>query len=193
MPTFYNPLEVMRLRNDAGIRFSIVGATFGPDVRRNADGTPKKHQGWDLYAPQGTPAYAVADGIVVWTRNHGDYGMQLLLQFNREGSLTSSPDSTLYAFYAHLSKIKVSVMDQVRGGRQIALTGTTGNADPRYPHLHFEIRTTASTGVTGLNGRLDPSTILGGQILSCTSELIGGIDTVRMVCSATDQATPVSP
>jgi murein DD-endopeptidase MepM/ murein hydrolase activator NlpD len=87
MPTFYNPLEVMRLRNDAGVRFSTIGATFGPDVRRNAVGSPK---GWDLYAPVGTPAYAVADGIVVWTRDQGDYGKQLLLQFNRDGSSTSS-------------------------------------------------------------------------------------------------------
>ena len=39
MPTFYSPLEVMRLRNDAGLRFSTIGATFGPDVRRNAGGT----------------------------------------------------------------------------------------------------------------------------------------------------------
>jgi murein DD-endopeptidase MepM/ murein hydrolase activator NlpD len=182
----------MRLRNDAGIRFSTIGATFGPDVRRNADGTPKKHQGWDLYAPEGTPAYAVADGVILWTRNHGDYGTQLLLQFSRDGASASS-DTAVYAFYAHLSDITVKEMAQVLGGQQIALTGTTGNADSRYPHLHFEIRTTARTDVTGLTDRLDPSTILGGQLLSCGSENIGGIDTVQMVCRTTDQATPVSP
>src|ERR1700744_4427607 len=150
MPTFYNPLEVMRLRNDAGVRFSTIGATFGPDVRRNADGTPKKHQGWDLYAPVGTPAYAVADGIVVWTRDQGDYGKQLLLQFNKDGSLTSSTEGTLYAFYAHLSDISSEAMSQVKGGQRIAFTGVTGNADQKYPHLHFEIRTTPRTDITGL-------------------------------------------
>jgi murein DD-endopeptidase MepM/ murein hydrolase activator NlpD len=192
MPTFYNPLEVMRLRNDAGVRFRVVGATFGPDVRRHADGKPKKHQGWDLYAPVGTPAYAVGDGIIVWARDQGDYGKQLLLQLSRDGSSTSS-DGTLYAFYAHLSDISMAAMSQVRGGQQIALTGVTGNADPKYPHLHFEIRTTARTNITGLTGRLDPSTILGGQLLSCSSEEMGGVDTVQMVCKAIGQATSVSP
>lgn len=192
MPTFY-PREVMRLRNDAGLRFS-TGATFGPDVRRNADGTtPTRLQGWDLYAPAGTPAYAVADGIVVWTRDQGDYGKQLLLQLNRDGSSTGSSDGMLYAFYPHLSDMSMAAMNQVRGGQQIALTSVTGNADQKYPHLHFEIRITARTDITGLAGRLDPRTILGGQLLSCSSEEIGGVDTVQMVCRATGDATPVFP
>ena len=72
MPTIYNPLEVMQLRNDAGLRFNSIGATFGPDVRRKSGGRPKPHQGWDLYAKIGTPVFAVAGGIVVWTRTQGD-------------------------------------------------------------------------------------------------------------------------
>jgi hypothetical protein len=58
------------------------------------------------------------------------------------------------------------------GGRRIGPTGTTGNADSRYPHLHFGIRSTARTGVTG---RLDQSAIHGRQLLSCASENVGGI------------------
>jgi len=194
MATLYNPLEVMRLRNDAGVKFNSIGATFGPDVRTYNDGRPKKHQGWDLYAQVGTPVFAISDGVVAWTRDEGDYGKQLLLKLNRDGSVKrKSVDGAVYAFYAHLSKILVKD-PYVKGGQNIAETGTTGKGknapDPRYPHLHFEIRTTDRIGDP--EGRLDPSVILGAQLLSCTSAEIGGVDTVQMVCRITGQPTPVS-
>jgi murein DD-endopeptidase MepM/ murein hydrolase activator NlpD len=83
------------------VRNAVLGATYGPGVRRKADGTKKAHQGWDLYAREGTPAHAVADGVVAWTDNSSDYRLQLLLRFNRDGSTTSGA-GTLFAFYAHL-------------------------------------------------------------------------------------------
>jgi murein DD-endopeptidase MepM/ murein hydrolase activator NlpD len=188
----FNPLEVMRLRNDPGLRNNVIAATFGKDVRRYADGSPKKHQGWDLYAAVGTSCFAIAEGLVLWVRNSGDYGNQLLLQFNRDGSpLNSSSAATLYAFYAHLSEVMVDEMQSIKAGQKIALTGTSGNADPKYPHLHFEIRTSSSKALSGLHGRLDPSTVLGGQLLSCRTEQIGGFDLVHMVCRMTDQPTPL--
>ena len=54
------------------------------------------HQGWDLAAPVGTPAFAVADGFVVWTLDQGDYGKQLLLQF---GTDVQSSSQSCFAFY----------------------------------------------------------------------------------------------
>ncbi len=183
------PLEVMRLRNDAGLRHNVLGATYGKDVRREADGTAKPHQGWDLYAKQGTPIYAVADGIVAWTANGGDYGRQILLQFNRDASMTSG-EGTVFAFHAHLKEVLVSKGDVVKGGQKIGLTGISGNADAKYPHLHFELRTTDNRQ-GGLKGRLDPSSVYGGALISCRSEQIGGIDTVKSVSIEQGKATPV--
>jgi murein DD-endopeptidase MepM/ murein hydrolase activator NlpD len=193
MANLFNPLELMRLRTE-GLS-TVVAATMFPKtahLRWNPQAQDwRGHQGWDLYATTGTSAFAVADGYVVWTRDQGDFGKQVLLQFNKDGSAQSSSDS-IYAFYAHLSKILVEPFTFVTGGQKIALTGTSGNASPAYPHLHFEIRTTSGDLPQGLTGRLDPSTVLGGQLLSCTTETIGGVDLVSMVCRATDQATPVS-
>jgi murein DD-endopeptidase MepM/ murein hydrolase activator NlpD len=80
--------------------------------------------------------------------------------------------------------------DLVKGGSKIGATGVSGNADKKYPHLHFDIRDTAARQ-GGLRGRFDPSTVLGGALLSCGSEEIGGIDTVRMACIEKGASTPL--
>lgn len=69
------PLSSMRLRRQ------LPNHSFGM-VRRNIDGTPKPHQGWDLAAPIGTPVFAVAEGeIIATTDDTGDYGKSLTIAF----------------------------------------------------------------------------------------------------------------
>ena len=188
MPNLYYPLEVMQFRNDAGIR-SEVSATFGRVRNRGT----RSHQGWDLFAPSGTPCFSVADGYVAWIRNAGSYGLQLGIEFNRDGS-TGSSDSTdlVLAFYAHLSRVSIAAGTFVRGGQQVAETGTTGNASARFPHLHFELRTLGARTVgRGLVNRIDPSEVFGYQFLSCNSTRIGGVDLVAGMSITTGVATPV--
>jgi murein DD-endopeptidase MepM/ murein hydrolase activator NlpD len=153
------------------------------------------HQGWDLVAEVGTPAFAIADGYIAWTRDIGDLGKQLLLQFDNglQSTKYQCSNTTLFAFYAHLSEFLVDRLSFVKGGQAIAKTGITGNAIAKYPHLHFEIRTTSADLGRGLRGRLDPSAVLGGQLLSCTSEQIGGVDSVRMLSRVIGNASLVSP
>lgn len=184
----------MRLRSDHGVQYKVAHAGFGPV--RNAG--KRWHQGWDLYAPVGTPAFAISDGMVVWTRDTGneDFGLQLLLQFNLDGSLGfHSSKSTRYAFYAHLSAILAKSGEYVKARSEIALTGISGNAHktPQYPHLHFEVRVRASKHLHKKgDGRIDPAEILGRHLLANNSAQIGGVDTVHMVCRAhTDQPVPV--
>jgi murein DD-endopeptidase MepM/ murein hydrolase activator NlpD len=50
------------------IRRNSVSNTFGM-VRNYANGTPKPHQGWDFSAAVGTPAFAIADGKVIFVHN----------------------------------------------------------------------------------------------------------------------------
>jgi murein DD-endopeptidase MepM/ murein hydrolase activator NlpD len=190
MGNLYNPLADMRIRNDAGLR-SVVGATFGPDVRQSANG-PKKHQGWDLYAPVGTPVYAIGNGYVVWTKEGGDYGKQILLSFNTSGQDSMSDTSKLYAFYAHLSEISVPE-GYVQAGVEIGKAGISGNADAKYPHLHFEVRTSPEKGIVGLDKRINPGDLLGYGMLSCISEEMDGINVVRMSCQAASGPTKISP
>lgn len=193
MAELYNPLAVMKIRNDAGLK-SVVGATYGKDVRwKNG---PRAHQGWDLYAALNTPVYALGGGVVIWTKNAGDYGNQVLVQFNKDGStMMSDPALTRYAFYAHLSEIGVKKGDFVSAGQELGKTGATGNASAKYPHLHFEIRSNPSERLgRGLDGRVDPAEVLGYHHLSCNVEEEKDPDkteTVGMMCRVPDGPTTV--
>ena len=86
------------------------------------------HNGMDFRAPEGTPVYAVADGIVkVSHNNKGGYGLYIVLNHGRWGSL-----------YGHLSQYNTFVGQKVKAGQLIGYTGSTG--DSEAPHLHFEVR-----------------------------------------------------
>ena len=146
------------------IRGGTVSNTFGM-VRRYADGRPKPHQGWDLFAAVGTMVYAIGDGKVAFVRDGGDYGLQLCHSFVCQ-------DRTLYAFYAHLQTVLVRAGETVTMRQEIGRTGISGNARnlPRHEHhLHFEIREHEHCG-QGLAGRLSPLAIYGHCPLSSITE-----------------------
>ena len=137
------------------IRRGLVNHTFGM-TRRNADGSDRPHQGWDLRAAPGTPCYSVSDGRVVHIRTVGDYGNTVVIEFTHNGAKR-------FAAYSHLSRIDVKIDQAVKGGQQIGLTGNTGNAASMRGedcHLHFELRTVPTPG-RGLVGRLSPLEIFG--------------------------------
>ncbi len=135
------------------IRRSTVNNTFGM-VRKNADGTPRPHQGWDFHALIGTPCYAISGGKVVSVSDSGDYGLTVVLKL--EGL-------DCYATYAHLQRTLVRVGDSLVRGALIGTTGDSGNArgmGAADQHLHFEIRTTMNVG-RGLTGRISPLEVFG--------------------------------
>jgi hypothetical protein len=139
------------------IRRGLVNHTFGL-VRKNRDGTPRPHQGWDLAAEVGTPCYAVADGEVtdVDPEGRGDYGRTLTLRVEVHGV-------ERWVFYAHLDTVTAAEGAKVRLGDPIGTTGNTGNAftlDDADDHLHFELRTEARPG-RGLVGRVSPAELFG--------------------------------
>ena len=86
------------------------------------------HAGIDLAGPVGTPIYAADGGTVVEAGWHGGYGY--LVRINHGNGFET--------YYAHLSKVYVSVGQKVAKGEQIAAMGSTGNSTGS--HLHFEIR-----------------------------------------------------
>ena len=92
------------------------------------------HTGIDFHAASGTAVHAVGSGTVVETGWGGAYGNQIVIKMH---------DGT-YTQYGHLSSIAVSVGQTVTPGRQIGLSGSTGNTTG--PHLHFEARTTPEYG-----------------------------------------------
>lgn len=88
----------------------------------------RQHQGADVFAPHGSPAYAVVDGVVDRWSGGGLGGIALWLR---------GDDGTRY-YYAHNSANVAPVGARVRAGEVIAYVGKTGNAETTPPHVHFE-------------------------------------------------------
>lgn len=135
------------------IRRNSLSNTFG-NVRKNRDGSPRVHQGWDFTAKVGTPCYAIADGRVVEKYVSKDYGNVLVISIGETGH---------FAAYAHLADFNVDMGDSVELGQCVAHSGESGNAKGMAvadQHLHFEIRTTSRPG-KGLSGRISPLGVFG--------------------------------
>lgn len=86
------------------------------------------HSGLDFPAPSGTTVSAAASGRVVYAQLHGGGWGRLVVIAHSSGVRT---------FYAHLSRIDVSVGRTVAPGATIGAVGATGNTTG--PHLHFEV------------------------------------------------------
>ncbi len=102
------------------------------------------HQGTDIFADIGTPAYATVNGVIEKTRpvESGLGGITIWLDGN---------DGNHY-YYAHLKGIKPGIAPgvRVRSGDVIGWVGKTGNARTTPPHLHFEIHP-GDRGSTAIN------------------------------------------
>ena len=100
--------------------------------------TQGKHDRYavDIGCPTGTPIKASASGKVIFSKVgwNGAFGNLVII---------SHPNGT-QTFYAHQSKIAVSVGDQVSRGEVIGYVGNTGRSTG--PHLHFEVRGARNPG-----------------------------------------------
>ncbi len=97
--------------------------------RRNLGlGTSSFHRGLDVAAPTGTPIVASRSGTVSFAGWSGSYGY--LVRVRHAGG-----DET---WYAHQSRILVSLGEWVEQGQAIGRVGSTGLSTG--PHIHFEIR-----------------------------------------------------
>lgn len=89
----------------------------------------RRHEGIDIPAPRGTPAVAVAAGVVKYSDNRmRGYGNMIIIEH----------PGKIYSVYAHNSKNLVRSGQKVKRGQMIAKIGRTGHATGS--HLHFEIR-----------------------------------------------------
>ena len=85
------------------------------------------HKGVDLAVSEGTPVYAADNGKVIVSEWSDSYGNYIIIDHQ----------NGLKTLYAHNSALLVNVGDTVTKGRQIALSGNTGNSTG--PHVHFEV------------------------------------------------------
>lgn len=90
------------------------------------------HEAIDIHAPRGTPVIAAGAGCVVKLFRSVPGGITLY-QYDPEGNFAY--------YYAHLDRYADDVGEgaQLKRGDVIGYVGTTGNASPSAPHLHFAI------------------------------------------------------
>ncbi len=110
-----------------GYRAQDLQNTF-EDSRSNG----RVHEAIDIIAPRNTPVVAVEEGKIA-----------KLFQSNL-GGLTIyqyDPSESYAYYYAHLERYADGLKegDMVHRGQVIGYVGTTGNAGPDNPHLHFAI------------------------------------------------------
>jgi murein DD-endopeptidase MepM/ murein hydrolase activator NlpD len=92
----------------------------------------RPHEAADLLAPRHTPVHAVENGTVA------------KLFLSKAGGLTIyqfDPSGQVCYYYAHLERYADGLREglPVSAGQVIGYVGTSGNAPPNAPHLHFAV------------------------------------------------------
>jgi peptidoglycan LD-endopeptidase LytH len=92
----------------------------------------RPHEAVDILAPRNTPIHAVEDGVIAKLFNSKAGGLTVY-QFD--------PTGRLCYYYAHLERYAEGLQEgeRVMRGQLIGYVGTSGNAPPNTPHLHFAV------------------------------------------------------
>ena len=113
----------------AGIEVDDLVDTY----QQSRSGGARVHNAIDIMAPEGTPVVAASEGTVE------------KLYFSRGGGgitvYVRSPDGQWIYYYAHLQEYAPGLSEgqRVEKGQRLGSVGSTGNASPGGPHLHFAV------------------------------------------------------
>jgi murein DD-endopeptidase MepM/ murein hydrolase activator NlpD len=118
----------------AGLSIPVQGTSPSQlaDTFADARSEGRSHDAIDIMAAAGTPVLAVANGHVEKLFD-SERGGLTIYQFEPSGR---------YAYYyAHLQRYADGLAEKqsIKRGQVIGYVGSTGNADPAAPHLHFAI------------------------------------------------------
>ena len=113
----------------------VVGVTPGmlsDTFAQSRAGGDRRHDAIDILAPAGTPVIAAAPGRVEKLFRSDDGGSTIYVR---------SRDGRLIYYYAHLRGYVRGLREgaRVETGTPLGSVGSTGNADPAAPHLHFAV------------------------------------------------------
>jgi murein DD-endopeptidase MepM/ murein hydrolase activator NlpD len=109
-----------------------VPAADLPDTFDEARSQGRRHDAIDIAAPRGTAVLSVDHGRVARIDTSARGGLSLY---------ATDPSGRFVYYYAHLDRYGTGLRNgmTVARGDTIGFVGTTGNAPPDTPHLHFAI------------------------------------------------------
>jgi peptidoglycan LD-endopeptidase LytH len=149
----HDPAAALRARRlmvpVAGLRPADVPDTFA-DGR---DGDARRHQALDIPAARGTPVVSADDGTVLAIRSGGRGGRTVY---------ATDPDRRFVYYYAHLDRHRPELRNgaSIVRGQVLGAVGTTGNASPSAPHLHFQVMLWPDDGRWWAGRPIDPRPFL---------------------------------
>lgn len=128
-PTTDDIVELRRRRLPIPVE-GIAAAMLTSTFHQPREG--HEHEALDILAPRGTAVTAVEDGRIakLFTSVRGGLTIYLF-----------DPGGVYCYYYAHLDQYAEGLHDgqDVVRGEVIGYVGTTGNAPPNTPHLHFAV------------------------------------------------------
>jgi murein DD-endopeptidase MepM/ murein hydrolase activator NlpD len=102
------------------------------DTFHEARSGGRMHMATDIMAMRGTPVIAAAPGRIIKLANSGAGGITIYV---------ADASGRYVEYYAHLTGYAPNVKEglAVEEGDIIGFVGSTGNASPDAPHLHFQV------------------------------------------------------
>jgi murein DD-endopeptidase MepM/ murein hydrolase activator NlpD len=115
----------------------------------------RQHQALDIMAPRGTPIHSAASGRVLKLFHSMNGGLMVYAADSSERWIL---------MYAHLDRYEAGLTDSTHlaRGQIIGYVGSTGNASPNAPHLHFAIARSADVKRWSRGKAIDPWPVLVG-------------------------------
>lgn len=127
------PADLEALRGE-GLIIPVAGVAAKDLVDSFDDmrGGTRRHNALDIMAKRNTPVLAAVSGTVLKLHNSAAGGLTVYV---------SDPTSRFVMMYGHLDSYRPGLADgaKVTRGEIIGFVGSTGNANPLAPHLHFQV------------------------------------------------------
>jgi murein DD-endopeptidase MepM/ murein hydrolase activator NlpD len=116
-------------------------------------GGSRPHEALDILAPRGTPVLSAAPGRVLKLFNSKAGGLMVYAADSSEHFIL---------MYGHLDAYQPGLAEgqPLRRGQPIGIVGTTGNASPTVPHLHFAIASSSDVKVWWKGAPVNPYPLL---------------------------------
>ena len=139
-PATAHPSDIEALRALSPV-VPVAGVTAADLVDSFGDrrGTERQHNALDIMAARNTPALAATAGSVLKLHRSAAGGLSVYL---------TDTTSRFIFLYAHLDAYRPGLVEgaHVKRGEIIGFVGTTGNASPGAPHLHFQVMRSDDSG-----------------------------------------------